>query len=342
MHARDAAAGASYEDLLVRNTVADLGQIPAQGALSGSPDVIPAGTEYVEPKKFLEQMGVDPGKNVYVAEDNYLYVRGVNHAPAAQTGKVHLYYSRASLLQYPAQWSKNELPLNDGTLGSPVSAAKTGDSFVTEAPFFWREVPQPPEGDHYCLIGRLVTPTHANEIPTILQLPDFSKWVSENRGMSWRNINVVTDPAAPTFSVDVLYEQGETTEELSLLLKCENIPAGCDVGFTCGTPGPKPPIQLSRTKLTNPGVEIVGITTTIPANFKSSITYSYWANGNVLPANAKITLEGVYVPPAGSELADLGQDLESLGFPPELRAQAEVGVGPRKGIRVGSHSSQVG
>jgi hypothetical protein len=334
-----------WQDLLVRNSTSDTGQIPAAGQLSDSPDLIPAGTSpAADPTSFLADMSVDYGQNVDAGEDNYLYARGVNLYPGAESGTLHLYYAEASLLQWPAQWSPNEIPLNDGTLGNPVSANANGDDFVTAAPYFWQDVPTPPPNNHYCLIGRMVTESNPNPIPTILEIPDFATYIANNRGMSWRNINVVQDPDAPTWSTNVAYAQGATTEQLYVQLVCENIPVGCAVAFSCGTPGPVPVINLEQTTITTTPTQVLGITTTIPAGFSSSITYSFWSNGKTLPANAKITLMAVYVPPAGSDLALQGVDLAEFGIAPEdmhPEHRERLAIGPVTGVSLGSFSSVV-
>lgn len=337
--ANDTATDATWEDLLVRSSTTDKGEIPAASPPpSSSPDLIPVGTMPVDPKTLIADMSSKPAKDVFLNESNYIYARGVNLAPGEQSGKIHLYYSLASLLQYPAQWSGNEIPLNDGSFGSPVQAAK-GANFVTGSPFFWENVKSPGENTHYCLIGRVVTASHPNPIPEIMELEDFAKWIAGNRGMSWRNISVVTDPNASTFEQKLKWEQGETTEAVHLMLVCNKLPVGAEVAFSCGEEGPEPRIEIGRTRITNPNVQLIGLVTTIPAKFDSWITYSYWANGTKLQQESSITLEGIFVPPADSPLTALGVDLDKLRIPPDLRP--DPAAGPRTGICVGSHTTVV-
>lgn len=194
-------------------------------------------------------------------------------------------------------------------------------------------MPTPPSGDHYCLVGRTVTSADPNPIPTIVEIENFAAWISATRGMSWRNIAVIKDPGAPTLSTDVFYEQGGTARTVYMQIICKNVPTGCDVAFSCGTPGPNPIINLTRTKVTASG-ETLGIQTAIPKEFKSNITYSYWSNGIKLPEGAEFSLRAFYVPGENSPLRAIATDLREFGARPENLEQ--VGFGPTLGIHIGS------
>jgi hypothetical protein len=330
--ATDSASTTTWEDLLVRNTITDTGQIPAQGGLSASPDIIPQGKEpLADPTTLIADMSSEPAQNVFSGESNYLYVRGANHAAAEQSGHVHLYYSRASLLMYPRQWKENELKLNNHQAGSPVSA-KAGANFVTLEPFYWENVPQPPVGDHYCLVSRIETQQNPDPIPDVFQIADFAKFISENRGFAWRNIAVVADPDAPTLEEHIHYEQGDTSEEVHFLVECTNVTPGCFVGFNCGTKGPNPPIDLPKTEVTK-STESIGIATQVPAGFDSYITLLYWANGKTQPENAKFALRAIYIPPSGEEWAGIGVDPAEFGIPPERLPER---AGPVRATALGS------
>jgi hypothetical protein len=325
-----------YKDMLVRSSTSDTGQVPFSGTASSSPDIIPAGNLPKDPLSFLADMGKDYGQNVIAAENNYLYARGVNLASKHQNGAVHLYWSRASLLQYPSQWSGNELPLDtEKTEGSPVEADQ-GANFVTLAPFLWKNVPTPPPGDHYCLVGRMVTADDPNPIPDLFTLPDFAAWIAQNRGMSWRNITVVNDPRGPVITQQALYEQKQAASEIYVQLICENMPTGAEISLACGTPGPQPLIQLTWTKITEPN-QIAGVQTKIPQNWTSNITYSFRPNGTKPAANAKLKLQMIYIVPPKEALEALATPLRAFGVP--AREIAADGIEPTMGICFGSYES---
>jgi hypothetical protein len=339
-------APTTWTDLLIRNSTTDTGQIPAVGALSSSPDLIPYGTMPIpDPNTLLQDMTKDYGTDIVQGDPNYFYARGVNLAPGAESGTVHLYWTKASLITWPSHWESQELLQENGTAGSPVSANAANADFVTAAPLVWTPGAVNP-GDHFCMIGRVVTNTNPNPLPSgMMEMPDYANWVANNRGMSWRNLVLVTDPNQPQYSMTVPYDQGTIGEAVYVFLQCDNIPNGCQVDFECGTPGPVPLMTLNKSTVTTYPSQVLGINTTVPANWSSNVTYNLWSNGNTLPSNAKLTLNAVHVPSAGSELerSGAGFDIREV-FPTEMlseedRARAEIG--PVNGILVGQHGIAV-
>lgn len=328
-----------WEDLLVRSTTTDTGQVPFQGALSSSPDLIPAGISPVDSSKFLNDMTKDYGVDLVVGSNNYFYARGINTAAANKAGTFYLYYSGAGLLLYPSQWVP--ITLEDGTSGAPVSANANG-KFVTASGFLWPKVPPPinPPSDHYCLIGRLDTQDHPNPMPTILQIQDFASFVANNRGMSWRNLAMITDPNPPQLQYTIAYSQGTVAHEVYVTLTAQNVPNGCQIAFECGTAGPEPLLVLEQTTVNNPSF-VAGVYSQIPANFSSSITYQLWTNGKTLPPNASLTLNAIYVQNPGDPELRGGVHLGDL-IPEELMAPEHLEraqIGPVAATTLGQHSA---
>ena len=228
-----------YNDLYFRANLGDTGTVPATGSLSSSPDIIPFGTApTANPKKFFtDNYSKDVGKDLIARAPNYLYLRAKNLKNGAQTGTIQLYYTKASLLLYPSLWQQNAIQTSSGASSVPVSAAALGGIAVTEDPFTWK--PELISGDHYCLIGRVVTADHPNPIPQTGRISDFAAYIANNRGMGWRNISVV-DAGSPTFSMSVGYEQGTEHGDMFVAIRAKGVPAGAEVAFSCATPGPGP------------------------------------------------------------------------------------------------------
>lgn len=154
---------------------------------------------------------------------------------------------------------------------------------------------------------------------------------------------VVIDVGKPTFTRPVHYAQGPEGGMMHIQLSCTGLPVGSEVAFSCGTPGPNPPLDLKRTKITTPGTFDVGITSNIPAGFESNIAYSYWSN-NLTPSQGfKISLVVFYfVSQDNEELYRLARPLEehNLKVPEEhILLGAGLGVGPVKAIKVGGHTT---
>ena len=329
-----------YNDLFLRDNLDDGGSVPAAGTLSSSPDIIPFGTAPVsDPATFFtNNYGNDVGQDLVANSQNYIYMRAKNLSlSGGENGTLSLYYSPASLLLYPSLWQNNILKTGSGATTVPVSAAATGDIVVGTDPFTWQ--PQMISGDHYCLIGQIVTASHPNPIPQTGGIQDFATYIANNRGMGWRNVSIVNN-GSPTFTQTVQYNQGNEQGDMAILITCSNVPVGAEVAFSCGTPGPNPPINLPRTKVTNSSSFVVGITSVIPANFNSSIAYSYWANGTVPLPNWSIGLSVVYFVPSSNSLYKHGKTFEELGLKEHEHKHVfkeTIGIGPTKGIIVGGH-----
>lgn len=331
-----------YNDLFLRANLNDSGAIPAAGPLSTSPDIIPYGNAPVtDPQDFFSaNYGSDVGKDLIANTANYLYMRVKNLNAGNVNGNLSLYYSKASLLLYPSLWKENILSTSDGNTSVPIQSAASGIVTVGTDPFTWS--PQMIQGDHYCLIGRVVTPAHPNPVPDTGSIQDFAAYISNNRAMGWRNVTVV-DNGSPTFSTSVDYMQGTQASTMLILLTTTNIPIGAEVGFSCGTPGPQPIINLPKSKVTDPSSFIIGISSLVPAGWESSITYSYWANGTTPLPGWSIGLKIVYLVEADNPLFNFGYSFDELGLDEkEYRStlRDNIGIQPVKGIIVGGHMTK--
>ncbi|WP_296595118.1 hypothetical protein [Phenylobacterium sp.] len=329
----------AYSDLFMRANLNDQGQMPAPGNLSSSPDIIPYGQVPVgNPASQFSDFTQDFGQSVQWGVGNNIYVRGTNLAAGAESGDVYLYWSQASLLNWPQVWSTNTILPQSGNPSVKLAATAANQQVVAQEPFFFTPQMVLPSGDHVCLIGRVATTANPNPIPSTVTMDSFAGFIANNRGFSWRNIEIINMPTKPagstpdwTMSVD--YEQGTQTEIVNVVLSCVNIPVGCSIGFTCSTPGPTPMLSLVNTQVSNPTSFVAGITSTIPAGFKSNIQYWFYSNGKAIPGGASVTLKAIYVPGSGAASARYARPLEHFGI------VDPVGIGPTQGILLGSHST---
>jgi hypothetical protein len=331
-----AADGASqYDDIFVRANFGDSGSIPATGTLSTCPDIIPSGTQPVaDPVNTFTNNYSNSGANgqdLVANAQNYIYMRGKNLHNGPETGTLQLYYSPASLLLYPSLWSQNQLKTSSGKSTVPVSAQNLGDIVVGQDPFTW--VPQMPNaGDHYCLVGRVVTPSHPNPIPATGNISDFATYIANNRGMGWRNV-VVVNAGSPTFTSAIRYNQGEMGGAMYVAIKGTAVPKGAQVSFSCGDSGPNPLINMAPYTATGTDF-LVGLPTNIPANFASQISYSYFANNTTPLPNWSISMVVFYFAPPGHATHARGIAPHKLG----IRGAALDDIGPSKAVQVGSQT----
>jgi hypothetical protein len=297
-----------YDDLFMRANLSDVGQVPGVGNACTSPDIIPFGSlPYSgDPNTFFAgNYTSDVGQNVLAGEQNYIYVRAKNLASAADTGQVWLYWSKASLLNWPSVWSGNALKTEQGSTSVEISAAQDGQVAVGQAPFVWS--PAQISDDHYCMISRVVTANNPNPVPDDGTIDDFTKYVLNNRGVGWRNVTLVRGDT-PSWQVPVNLR---VTDACQLLIQVEttNVPLGCAVQFACGIEGPNPPLILAPTQITTSPNQTVGIWSQLPQGFSADITVSFWLNSNpALPSGAQVAL-------CAYRLLDSSHPLAARGVP---------------------------
>ncbi len=338
---------ANYDDMYMRADLNDPGTQPYSGSPCHSPDIIPYGTLPVtDPVTvFTNNFNSDVGTNVRINEANYIYVRGRNNAAGATSGKAYLYYSPASLLNWPSIWSQNVIRPSEGADFISVGASAGGGAiWVADRPFCWIPGPLPATDNHYCLVGRVSTAAHPNDIPSAGTLEDFAKFVCQNRGYAWHNVSMVTGNP-PTWTQTIQYSQGAVGGMVYIFLACHNIPIDCEVAFSCGTPGPNPMIAINRTKVSTYPNFTAGVFSSVPADFSSYITYSFWANGKAIPAGAYIQLQAQWSPPTGHDLLKYARPLQEVSGSGALILEGVPkaklgGVGPTPVILLGQDTKR--
>ena len=261
---------------------------------------------------------------------SYIYLRGANLGQATK-GELYLYYTAPSLILWPSAWSKNLLQTSRGNPSYDFSVA-AGARLVTQDPFLW--IPEPIQGDQYSLIGCVVTPKHPNPIPEDGSITSFAKYISDHPDMAWRN-EVTADPSSPVISRTVEYSQGDRGAETIILITAEHAPVGSLVSFSAGTPGPNPPLVLDPVTISNNIKFSAGVTSYIPAQYSTLLTYSWYSNGKT-PLPGMTFVLSAYIPVnSSSELYDRARDLRELGVPAEVIG-ACGGMGPLRAICLGT------
>jgi hypothetical protein len=348
-----------YPDLYIRSTLSDPGTVPRSTAgISSSPDVIPYGMIPASnpTKYFADNFNRDLGVNISLNTPNYLYLRGRNQFNGARNGLAYLYYAQSNLLLYPNIWREKILYTSNQQQTIPVSAAKKGDVFVTPEPFVWVASPPDP-GQHFCLIGRVATDTHPNEIPAVGNIQDFAAWIAANGGLGWRNVTTVD--AKVDWTLAQKYNQGSTGDQMEVTLIANNLPIGSEVWFSTGTnlPGGGP-ISVPVTTIDRPR-QLIGTQAFIPAGWETTFRYSYRGFGKLPPAGFNLQLRINYATAEGSDLYKHASSVEELGYEDMLmyhqtskklmpihefyaRSNKAFEDGPVRLIVVGADSGQTG
>jgi hypothetical protein len=324
-----------YDDLFFRSNLSDYGQLPSPPLAYESPDIIPAGIYPTnDPRTFFaNNYNQDVGQNLVTGGPNYIYLRTKNLSNGPENGKVSLYYTPASLLLYPNKWKDNAIKTSDSQTEVYLSSTAPGGIAVTDNPFLWE--PSSISNDHYCLISRVSTPKHDNPIPQVGSYTDMTEFILNNPGFGWRNVSL-TNANSPTFDTPVDFTQGTEAGRITFQLECTNVPGGAAVAFSAGTPGPDPLIVLEKTTVPhNNGSWNTSVTCDVPANYQTTITYSYWANGTTPPPGFQIRLKALSYVDQSSRFFHL------LRTPQELGADAALAkrMSAQRGIVLGSHAT---
>lgn len=328
-----------WNDILLRDSLSDKGEYPTSGTLSNSPDIIPSGILPVEDpdKYFTNNWDKDNlSKGLVARMDNYIYMRGSNMAGKEQTGKLYLYYSKASLLLYPSLWKDNSITTGDGKDYFEFKVGKDG-KFVSfdnkQGTFFWR--PEEISNDHYCLIGRVETKEHPNPIPSSKDIEDFAYFISMHPAYAWHNVDVVSKDSPNYTSKPVSYDQGSKGGEVHFELRCKNFPLNATVMLTCTAPGTTPSINIPKQRIVNSEENIFGVVADIPANWKGDLYYHYWFPGGEKPSgDPEIEIVPILiVPPGHPRLSQFAKPITSQAI------NRNTSIGPVEGIVVGSHKT---
>lgn len=314
---------AKWNDILIRKALDDNGTYPyVGGSWTCSPDIIPNGTTVVpDPATAFgtQTYGKDMGQPTAFEQPNYFYVRGKNLAAGAESGQIYLYYCPQNLFLFPSLWSKNQLSTSSGKNFLSVNAADTNAVVVTPEPFTYI----PSSNIHSCLISRVSTAGNPNPIPadgTISTWDDLAKYICNHPNMGWRNVTLV-DTGVPTFTqtfnIDTTSLKPGVNGRFLIGISFTNLTVGSELAFSAGTPIPSGPdagkvIQLTRTSVTQSSGSLGTSYLTIPAGYKTAVSFSYWAK-QPIQANWTVQFYAIYVTNAAMDVHEFAKPVHELG-----------------------------
>jgi hypothetical protein len=330
-----------YDDVYIRANWGDTGEMPVKdGGWTCSPDIIPNGPNLLpDPVKTLTETwdGPDLGKETVLQQMNYFYVRGKNLFDGERKGTFELYYCPENLFLFPSMWRNNRIETSDGKDSLSVIAKSKGDILVPNQPFRF----QPMSSIHNCLICRVITEGHPNPLPgdgEITGMTELANYILDHPNMAWRNVALVQRDI-PTFVRDFNLDMGDDEGRVHMYLECKNVKGGT-VAFSCGTPIPSGPdqgkvIELKPAVVPQEEISLGSITYTIPANFVTRVSYSYWAQPPI-EKDWSVDFKAILLQSSKDKLYHRAQPLSAFGLK-DLYA-ADGGI--EKGIAVGSISTQ--
>jgi hypothetical protein len=319
---------ATYNGIFMRSALNQSNIVPRAGAQSGSPDIIPYGLQ--PPKEnpetfFRSNYDKDVGQLLYAKQTNLIYLRGKNYSGETIDDKdatrPHLYWTKASLLSYPDDWT--ELTAT-GSGNPPTLRAGAGEIGVINEPFLWK--PDDIVADHYCMIAQVPSPGYDNSIPNTTKINDLAAWVAKSGGVAWRNVTIVNADRFKLTGERLHYIQGSEASAMEFSIKCTNIPIGSRVSFFAPVPGPVPPIALDWTTVSTYPSFSSGIESDVPAGYISDVYFNMEAPEGVkeLPDGAKIAIQAFYTVSQENPLYAFAKTRAELGIPSVDEAYAVI------------------
>lgn len=305
----------NYNDIYMRAYQGDPGNVPRSSSysMSNSPDLIPYGTQPVDPSTFLTDTSWNTtyNANLVANADNYLYMRAQNLGTTPSTGTFSLYAAPGSMLLWPSQWVQNQLKTQAGELTQQITLQGNQKGALPSA-FVWNAK----SDQHYCLVGMVSTPEHPATLPPDGNIQNFATWIAQNGSFAWHNLSV-TSSGSPTWTNKTYYDQGGVADTVRFDIVCSYVPLNSVVSFSCGVGGPTPPINMPPSIVTNYPSFIVGMNSLVPGDFKADISYSYTASKTdpVPPQGFNISIEGSVKTQAGTALHEFGRTLVQMGYP---------------------------
>lgn len=285
----------NYNGIFLRSALGQGNTIPRLGPQSISPDILTLGIEPVPaPAIFAQRYDIEFKKPLLAQQANYIYLRGKNYSDQPiddrDDTRPRLFCAKASLLLYPQTWTE----LNTGPSGEPFSLkADPGSVGATNRPYVW--IPDNITSDHYCLIATVPSPGYGNNIPEG-PISDFNTWVAAHGGVAWTGVNVVNANALTLSSKAMHFDMGSESAEIWFEVVSTNLPVGCTISFSAGSPGTDPAIYLAPTTVATSPKFTAGVKCSVPAGYISDIYFNLVVPSGSIPPGASVTIRAMYAP----------------------------------------------
>lgn len=324
----------TYDDLFIRDTLDDTGQIPSGTAsASYSPDVIVWGNELIpDPDVFLVQnYNTTWYKDIVVGETNYIYCRAKNLYTLPQTGSLYLYYAPGGVMSDIAVWRKNQLSTAiPGQNYLKLNARRPGEVVVGDTAFEWK----PKVAGHFCFVAQITTARNPNPLPpSFSSTQQYVKWVLDNPAVAWRNVTVVNNASPPQFQQQYAFQNLDDFErEYIFVMSSQNLPFDSTMSMACAALAPQPPINIEQTTGRRSTWSLTQ-TSFLPAKFSAELTATV-----LLPPGA--VWGGNMV--VGIESFAITQDQDSEYLKSFARPVAEWGITDSKLLASGAFAIRLG
>lgn len=275
--------------MFVRGNTANSGEIPKNGSLTASPDVLVNGSSPLSPRLIIgnwNQAVWGPQPNL----KNYAYGRAqsLNIGVDVKQASMRMYYTDAGFLPPPSSWiqaftfDKQDAtsPLTDingKSLLIPGTRAASSEAFGVNFP----------GTGHYCMITAVSTEFFSNEPNAGQGNWDSATWLQNNGAAGWHNVDVSkTGKARLKF-----YNHDGSAQRFVFEAHFHRLEMGTKVSMSADGVLKTVDATISR------NYQVVTAEAEIPGNYAGDLSVDF----GVLPAGSSVTFHQYWIMPKGHE-----------------------------------------
>lgn len=297
--------------LFVRGNTGNSGEIPKQGTLTASPDVLVNGSTPLIPRLIITNWN----QSVWGPQaglKNYAYGRAqsLNIGVKISTPTVRMYYTDAGFVPPPSSWnqvftyddqleSSPLVDINDATILPPGTRSATKLAFGVNFP----------GSGHYCMITAAGSEFFANKPDAGGGNWNSATWLACNGAAGWHNLDVSSTGEA----VLKFYNQDDSAERFVFEAHCHRVEKGSKVSLEVAGL-----LKTTQAAITH-DYQVVSAEVEVPANHAGELNVRF----GKLPPGSAITFYKYWVVPAGHpyhpHAAKLTGSFEALASGREVR-----------------------
>lgn len=277
-----------YRDLFLRQTLSEAS--PNHFGGPASPDVIPAGTNPVDPKVFVETYGQDLGQAVVSDKSNFIYVRSRNAADESKLGRLFACAAPETLLAWPDELIPLKTQDGRSYLELTVPPQAVG---VSSGPFVYN-----PGDKGVQLAAYVITREHPVELPKLSSIVELSEFFHTTPAYAQRSVAFGFPDAAPYRFLGA-FQQRDVQARMMFSIRCINC-AGFSVGLLPQSGDPTVEIEMTTVEQANQGI---GTEVMLGSGFETRLELVVDPKGVPISADASVRLS-VYLATENSDIAE--------------------------------------
>jgi hypothetical protein len=282
----------SYQGIFIRDYVGELPDGPLGTSWTNSPDLFCNGTSPIidissltNQTNYLQGL---PNAQVQVPlQQNYVYIRGINTVDGSQTSTIYFYYVDTSIVLWPQNWkTANVMIDNKEQNWVKVTASQLNQIVTGDKPFIWTP---PRQGIHYCIVGWVKNGADQDTPPDLYSIGavnDMANFILTHPNVGWKN-TIEVDATQPTIQNSSPIIGPADGGSLNIGIQCQNLPTDGKISFSVQGPDAANTINVVDLPIRDVNMAVT-VKVTWPANYQSTLVFSYFKGAKNPPDGANI------------------------------------------------------